>query len=298
MPSPNEVRSEPFPNRFRLALRRFVSCSRLAADVTREQASDATRNTLPFEPESPFQRVEGRRVAAMMLIDEWQALSPRVMGFLGDFGRIFGPFLQRCGCGWRREVAPDGTIRGYAYATGETRFEPTPAELDAFEAFLARLDAEAERVLAVRRRAEEAASRPRGESPGVPSPKFDENGGGNVTDGAPRPGPPPRTFATLILGGPEDAPFVNGREKRLLTPARYCVLRVLREANPKRLKTRDLKRRLKRCGLEGVPSDPVNVLKGLARLDDDWRSLILFPGAKGSGLGYGLNLERPQSDPI
>lgn len=83
------------------------------------------------------------------------------------------------------------------------------------------------------------------------------------------------------LSEPSDPVFVLGKEKPRLTQSRYKVIYVLCERFPGRIKLDVLR---KKCNTES----PNQTLRAIAELDDDWASVISFPGDEGYGEGYGL----------
>jgi hypothetical protein len=89
---------------------------------------------------------------------------------------------------------------------------------------------------------------------------------------------PPRPDQPVILAGPDDAPIVRGKEKEVLTPGQYRVVKVLVEAFPERIRGELLARK---SGTE----DPVGMIDRLSR-DKDWASVLSKPG-KAHG-GYGI----------
>jgi len=84
---------------------------------------------------------------------------------------------------------------------------------------------------------------------------------------------------SVVLNGPGRPPTVLGREKAVLTPARYNVVQALLKA-----------------GMDGLSKDELDaksghpearkILKNLAKSDPDWAKVISF--AESTGVGYRL----------
>jgi hypothetical protein len=76
---------------------------------------------------------------------------------------------------------------------------------------------------------------------------------------------------SVILGGPQDSPTVNGKKKVPLTPAKYAVAKALVEAGEAGLDTNELTRR-------SGKQDAVKHLRDLQKQDGDWKKAIIMAG--------------------
>jgi hypothetical protein len=76
---------------------------------------------------------------------------------------------------------------------------------------------------------------------------------------------------TVLLGGPQDSPTVNGKTKDPLTPAKYVVVRALMEAGEAGLSMDELKRR-------SGKQDAVKHLRDLRDQDGAWKQAIIMAG--------------------
>src|SRR5687767_6366999 len=88
--------------------------------------------------------------------------------------------------------------------------------------------------------------------------------------------------ARVHLGGRNEPPTIDGRQKRVLTPAAYDVISALLRAKSvgcPRLPEPELVS-------QGKDTDARKILTALADSDSDWKAVILFPnGLKGAGYG-------------
>jgi hypothetical protein len=85
----------------------------------------------------------------------------------------------------------------------------------------------------------------------------------------------------VILYGPFDEPRVLGTPKPALGKVRHKVIKTLIEAGDDGLSLDELRNQSTHMGAR-------NVLTGIARKDDDWRSVIWFPGRSRVG-GYRID---------
>ena len=103
----------------------------------------------------------------------------------------------------------------------------------------------------------------------------------------PRDSPPAEDGAIPVqLFGVRLRPFVLGRFKDKLTPAQFRVVEALINAGGSGLS---------KAGLMAVSGDAINVLKRLAKSDDDWGAVIHLPGRP--GLGYRIGASADQRPP-
>jgi hypothetical protein len=97
----------------------------------------------------------------------------------------------------------------------------------------------------------------------------------------------PEVPVPVVLISPSVRPFVLGRSKTKLTPAQFRVVKALMAAGEAGLtKARLLK----------VTGDAINVLKRLAKSDEDWAAVIHLPGQ--SGRRYRLGIPADTEPPI
>jgi hypothetical protein len=75
----------------------------------------------------------------------------------------------------------------------------------------------------------------------------------------------------IILLGPDDLVFVQGKRKPALTPAEYDVINVLLNAGSGGLSLDNLAK-------ESGHSAPHKILTGLRKKDPDWAKVIIMPG--------------------
>ena len=87
------------------------------------------------------------------------------------------------------------------------------------------------------------------------------------------------TTKSVRLFGPGEEPEVLGMKKRPLNKTRYAVVLAIAKAAPIGLSKSELVKK-SGCG------DAVNILKGLAKADEDWQAVISLPGEGGKGRGY------------
>jgi hypothetical protein len=87
----------------------------------------------------------------------------------------------------------------------------------------------------------------------------------------------------VVLHGRDKPPIVLGKPKRLLTPARYKVIKALLDQKAKGIE------RTTEPELESQynVNNPRKVLKALAESDHAWKAVIITPEGR-KGAGYGL----------
>jgi hypothetical protein len=96
------------------------------------------------------------------------------------------------------------------------------------------------------------------------------------------------TENAVILFGPLDSPIVLGKPKRPLGPIRHTVIKTLIDAGDEGLSMVELRNRSGLGGARGV-------LERIRDGDDDWRSVIWFPGRSRLGHYRIVHPDRRQS---
>jgi hypothetical protein len=98
----------------------------------------------------------------------------------------------------------------------------------------------------------------------------------------------PEEVTPVVLFGPGVRPLVLGRPKVKLTLAQFRVVKALLDAG---------EAGLCKARLQTISGDAINVLKRLAKSDDDWGAVIHLPGLPGRGYRIGAPTGLEQSTP-